>query len=229
MHERRVTDPRSSTSTSTSTSTQARSDLETALESFGRRHRWSGTAALGVLLACSCSAGPRQVTERPSPLAPEASAAAAPSVDGARFARAGPWNDAARGDPQAIARLAELHPAAELVGVIRHDRARRATALAAVAQTEDAAVAAGDLARLARGDVDRRAMLEGLVAIARRPPSQSEPLAPSSMRSCIDTLEALSRDAAVARQDRALAVSALRAFARSGYLDAERITSELDD
>jgi hypothetical protein len=108
------------------------------------------------------------------------------------------------------------------------DASAASGALAALAFASDGELVLAQLGLLARERADRRAAaLEAIVALARAP-ALGERYDPSAVRACSAHLDALSRDAALARPHRALAVSALRAFARHGWVDPSAITTELD-
>jgi hypothetical protein len=165
--------------------------------------------------------GPRP--GEPAPPASPAPQAPPPS------ATAGPWQRAARGDALALGRLAELHGAAELWAVASQPSERAVAALAALVRSPDAERVLGEMAESAqRSTTGREAILGAILQVAARPPRQGEPLDPPSLGRCIAALDVLSRDRAVERRSRALAVSALRAFARAGYVGSGTVTRELD-
>ena len=179
-------------------------------------------AILSLLAGC---AGQGEVRTAPLPTSPSA-ATSAPSA--LHVARTGPWEEAARGDGLAAARLAEIHPAPDLLAVARGDAKRAPAALLAIGEARDAELVLGALAEMARAGERRRAALESIHRAVHRGPRDTEPLDPSSLARCIRALDALSRDTKVARADRALAVSALRRLARAGLVDERRITGALD-
>jgi hypothetical protein len=147
----------------------------------------------------------------------------------AAILRRGPWDAAADGDTLALRRLAELHGALDLLAVVRSSSARAPTALRALAHAEDAELSLAALAKLARQAPPRRSkMLEAILEIVSQRPQPTEALAPEAVSGCVVELDALSRDQQVARADRALAVSALRALAEAGKVDPKRITTALD-
>ena len=178
-----------------------------------------------IAIFMTACAGQGEVRTEPVPTSPSAATSAASAV---HVARAGPWEEAAHGDALAAARLAELHPAPDLLAVARGDAERAPAALLAIGEARDAELVLGSLAEMARTGVRRRAALESIHRAVHRGPRDTEPLDPSSLARCIRALDALSRDAKVARADRAIAVSALRRLARAGLLDEARITTVLD-
>ncbi len=209
--------------------------------SEGWRQYSSGvtTVVLLVLTAAGCR-GCRESGDVPTS-APTSAASSLPagsaslggaSLDGAvldESALGGDWELAATGDALASARLAELHSAPVLWAVAAGNGVRARAALEALAHSVD-----GELVLMAMADAARRsprrreAILAVILALASRAPRSGEPLDPPSLAHCIKQLDALSRDSAMPRRARVLAVSALRAFARGGYLDGGRITAELD-
>jgi hypothetical protein len=108
------------------------------------------------------------------------------------------------------------------------DDRRAETALAALALADDAELVLGELGELARDPRRGDAALATLAQLAARPPRGGEALDADSLARCIAALDAMSRDATVEMPRRVLAVNALRAFSRAGYLAEERITRELD-
>lgn len=144
----------------------------------------------------------------------------------AQVAVEGPWAQARDGDQLASVRLAELHAAGDLLEVVRGDSRRREAALGALAWAEDAELALGALAEEARRARDRARVLETILAVAGRPPSETEPFDPPGIARCIDLLRAMSKSRALPPEHRALASSALAAFARAGYRAHEEVPSE---
>jgi len=189
------------------------------------RRLWPWSALLLALPACDgCEAPARPVATVTSAASV---AEAAPSSAPAPASSQGPWARAAEGDELALARLADLH-SAERLAELAAGGSQAEVALAALVYAADAQLAVDELAALASDEARGERALRVLLAIASRRPAQTEPLDPDSLRRCIDRLDALSRDPAVPRQRRALAVSVLRRYARAGYLDEARITTDLD-
>jgi hypothetical protein len=163
---------------------------------------------------------------RPTP--PPAPSTTEHPLSADELALSGPWQAALAGDGLAYRRLAELHPAVDLLAVARGDRARAPAAFAALDHARDVELVLGTLAEMALSGEHRSAALGVIQAAAARPLRAGEALDPHSLRRCIEALDRLSRDEQAARADRARAVSALRALARAGYLDERRITTALD-
>jgi hypothetical protein len=139
------------------------------------------------------------------------------------------WREARGSDPLEKARLAAAVGAAELLRGIDDGGETAETALAALPFAEDGEIALGRLVELARADpARRRAVLSAILGIAGQPRRQREPLDPEGARHAGEALVALAADAAVPREERAIAVSAARALAERGYLDRARIPSDLD-
>ena len=132
-------------------------------------------------------------------------------------------------DELELHRLADQHPATELMDVVEAGEANADAALAALAHARDGELVLGRLGDLARELPQRRLRaLRTILALASRPPADGERYDPSSLRHCIGVLHGISRDVRIVPATRALAVSALRAFARHGYLQDAAITTELD-
>lgn len=141
----------------------------------------------------------------------------------------GPWSGAAAGDELATLRLAADLPAETLLEVAMSDSEHWRVALSALAQTDDAELAFAELASLAGRDEGRRAAaLETLRVIAMRRPMPHEPWDPPGVAEGAAILDRISRQPAVPRAQRALAISALRGLARSGRYDAAKIERALD-
>ena len=139
------------------------------------------------------------------------------------------WQREEGDGPQSSARLADRIGAVALLASYErglHDE----RALAALPWADDAFVVMGRLAELAtdRRRTDRERLLRTLVRVVSREPQPVEPLAPDSVARAIAVLDAFSRDRSVANAERALAISALRALARVGYLDRASVTTQLD-
>lgn len=183
--------------------------------------RWWHLAAVAVLLIAACDDKPGTKHEEP-----QAETSASAMVPVTPVVSTG--TDLS--DRLALRRLAEQHGATSLYRMVTGGGASARVALAALAEADDAQLIVGDLARRAAegAPAARRATLEVLLRIASRPPLQAEPLAPDSLARCFKQLDALSRDRTAANADRALAVSALRAFSRAGYYDEQRVLKDLD-
>lgn len=159
---------------------------------------------------------------------------ASPSASASQSARAptaplppGPWQEA-EDDELAAQRLGLMHEARVLLRVARDHPSHAAAALRALSHAVDAELALAGLALLARSsDALRTLSLATLVALSRRRPLD-ERLDPDGIAQCMRALDAMSRDRAIDAPSRALAVSALRGFARAGFVDPAAITTELD-
>jgi hypothetical protein len=141
---------------------------------------------------------------------------------------AGPWAEA-ESDELAAVRLATDHDAALLLRVAREHPDQAEAAIRALAHASDGELALLGLAEIARDAPARRSSaLAALLALSRRPAMGVERLDPDGIRGCIALLHSMSRDGSWPAAQRALAVSALRGFARAGWLDPRTITTELD-
>ncbi len=166
----------------------------------------------------------------PSPSPPVASAlpAESPRLRDPR------WRDARDDDPLEKARLAVAVGAAELLAGVSDGGDTAETALAALPFADDAEIALGRLAdrlvppRPGEPDDARRRILVAILAIAGQPRRPREPLDPDGARRCGQALLILAADASRPRVERAIAVSAARALAERGYVDAARIPADLD-
>ncbi len=139
------------------------------------------------------------------------------------------WVEARGEDLLQKGRLAIAVGTAELLAGLADGGETAETALLAIPFAEDAEIALGPLAEIARGDAGRRRrVLAAILAVAGQPPQQREPLDPEGARRCGEVMLALARDVSVPRDERALAVSAARALAERGYVKNERIPTDLD-
>jgi hypothetical protein len=105
-----------------------------------------------------------------------------------------------------------------------------AVALSALPYADDADIALGRLAEIARepDPSRRRPILEVILAIAGRPRTPHELLDPEGMRRCAEAMIVLATRRDLPREDRALAVSTARALAEKGYVNPARIPGDLD-
>jgi hypothetical protein len=134
-----------------------------------------------------------------------------------------------KGDELARLRLATDLSAEDLFEVARSDAESWKVALSALAETSDAELVFAELADLAQRDAVRRELiLEALRAIATRRPTPTEPWNPPGIAEGAAILDRMSRDSALSRPERALAISALRGLARSGRLSPATISTSLD-
>jgi hypothetical protein len=119
--------------------------------------------------------------------------------------------------------------AAELVAAVEAGGPMGETALAALPFADDADVALGRLGDLAKADpARRRAVLAAMLGVAGRPREPRELLDPEGVRRAAEAVLGLAGDRTLPREDRALAISAARALAEKGYVDARRIPGDLD-
>ena len=187
-----------------------------------------------LLVACSPAIRETPPTVAAQPVAPR-------SIPAPRPPRLNPrltdprWllaSSSAGDDPLEKARLAVSVGAAELLDGIADGGDTAATALAALPYADDADIALGRLAELARGDAaSRRRVLLAILAIAGQPRRAREPLDPEGVSRCGELLLEMAADPALARDERSLAISAARALADKGALDparAKKIPSDLD-
>jgi hypothetical protein len=188
-------------------------------------------------LLAACGASPPAPAATPAPTPAPVAAAVPSSTATAAAPRRNPrltdprWLLAAGEDPLEKARLATSVGAAELLDGVADGGETAAVALGALPYADDADVALGRLAELARADAGaRRRVLVAILGIAGRPRRAQEPLDPEGARRCADVLVALAADRTLPREDRALSASAARALAEKGILDPARakIPSDLD-
>lgn len=104
------------------------------------------------------------------------------------------------------------------------------TALRALPYADDAELALGTLGELALSakDEDLSLILEAVLSIAGKPAHAREAWDPEGTRACAQIMFQLSKRLELARPQRTLAISAARAFAEKGLLDASSIPSDLD-
>jgi hypothetical protein len=134
------------------------------------------------------------------------------------------------GDPLERARLAEAEGAAGLVEALDDGGAITTIALAALPHTDDAEVALGRLAEivLTADPTLRGAVIEAILAITGQPRRSRELLDPEGARKAGEAVLTLAKREDVPREQRALAISAARALAEKGYVEAARIPTDLD-
>jgi hypothetical protein len=128
-------------------------------------------------------------------------------------------------------RLAEAVGAEELVDALDDGGDVAKTALASLPFAPDADLALAPLAlraSTAKDAAERRMLLETLVAVAGRPRDQRDPPDPEGARAAAATLVEIARRSSLDREDRALAVSAARALAEKGWIEAARVPADLD-
>ena len=140
------------------------------------------------------------------------------------------WLRARDADPAERMRLAIAVGASGLLDGVEDGGEIAATALGALPYADDAELALGRLGELARADGGglRRALLGAILGIAGQPRRQREALDPEGVKRCAEALLVIAVQASLPRAERALAVSAARALAEKGYLDATRIPGDLD-
>ncbi len=156
--------------------------------------------------------------------------AAAGAARGAEVPTDPTWQRARGEDDLDRARLAEAEGAAALWDVAVGGGEAEAVALSALPFAEDAeSVLEALVTRAATGDAaGRRARLVAALAVAARPATSRDPLDPAALRSSAALLVAIASRADVPVDERAIAVSAARALAGKGYLDAARVPVDLD-
>lgn len=195
-------------------------------------------AALWVLSGCSTGGRPGEAALANSSAGAAADAgtgadagagARAPRPESPR--RSDPlWLRAKDEDPLERARLAEAVGAAGLLDGLEDGGDIAETALSALPYADDADLALrrlGELA-LAAGPAEVDALLDTILAIAGKPPRSREALDPEGARACGAALITLAGKQTLSRESRARAVSAARALAEKGYVDASRIPGDLD-
>jgi hypothetical protein len=196
------------------------------------------SVALWLLSGCSTGGRPGEAALANSSAA--AAAGADASTGSGATARAARPESPRRSDPLWLrakdedllerARLAEAVGAAGLLEGLEDGGDIAETALAALPYADDADLALrrlGELA-LAAGPAEVDAILDAILAIAGKPPRPREPLDPEGARACGAALITLAGKQALSRESRARAVSAARALAEKGYVDASRIPGDLD-
>ena len=195
--------------------------------------RWCAALILS-LLGCSfrqreTPAPPSSTNAGASPEAAVASAALAPPRSSPR--RSDPrWRRAQGDDPAELQRLASEVGAAELVDGVNDGGDIAAVALGALPYADDADVALAPLAELASVPTSsaRQAILTAILAVAGRPRRARDLLDPEGVRRAGEVLLSLAARQDIPRAERAIAISAARALAEKGYVDARRIPDDLD-
>ncbi|MFO0762055.1 MAG: thiamine biosynthesis protein [Byssovorax sp.] len=184
-----------------------------------------------ALIGCSSNhLGPDPV---PPPPLPSASASAAPS---AALPRPSPrdtdprWLRAREADPAEKARLADAEGATGLLEGVEDGGDNALTALSALPFAGDGELALRRLGELGLrpGALPRRAVLSAILGVSGQPRRQREALDPEGAIACGKAVIALAQRADLPREERALAVSAARALAELGYVDAAAIPGDLD-
>jgi hypothetical protein len=186
-------------------------------------------AAVALVALAACSARPEPSSGGPA----HAGAASATALARPPSARASDprWIRAGGDEPIERIRLAEAVGAEELVDALDDGGAIEKTALSAIPFARDADLALAPLAARAAAAAaapERTALLESLLAVAGRPRDQRDPIDPEGVRAAAATLVAIAGRASLPRDDRALAVSAARALADKGWIEAARIPTDLD-
>ncbi len=140
------------------------------------------------------------------------------------------WQRARDADPAERERLALAVGATGLLDGVEDGGVNAGTALLALPFAEDAELSLGRLGELAAsaGAADRRGLLQAILAVAGTPRRQREALDPEGVKRCGEALIALAARGDLPRGERALAVSAARALAEKGYVDASKIPGDLD-
>lgn len=138
---------------------------------------------------------------------------------------------AARGeDDLERQRLAEAVGATGLLLGLEEGGEPARTALLSLPYTDDADHALarlGELSLIENGS-GLSLLLESVLAIAKRPQDAREPWDPEGTRACAQAMLTLAKRSSLPQPDRALAISAARAFAEKGLLDTADVPSDLD-
>jgi hypothetical protein len=141
------------------------------------------------------------------------------------------WRQALAGDPLDLAALADREGALNLMTGVDQGGEIGLAALHAVPFADDAELAMrrlGEIALQTEGDTQRD-VLDAIVRIAARPASTRDALDAPGVRACADALLVIAGKRGSARRDnRALAVSALRSLAERLGADAGAIPTDLD-
>lgn len=196
--------------------------------------------AAALLLAAACSPRRRETAAPPSATASASAAAtsAAPASSDAAAREASArarsidprWIAARDEDPAERMRLAAVEGAAGLLEGVDDGGDVAATALLALPEAEDAEAALGPLAAraLLAPPAQVGPLLAAILGIAGQPRRSREAIDPEGARACGEALITLAARPDLARADRARAVSAARALAEKGSVDARRIPGDLD-
>jgi hypothetical protein len=188
---------------------------------------------IGVALA-GCGAGAIEPGKGgpPSPVPTATASASASSRAPLPSPRDGDplWLRARGADAAERARLAVAVGATGLLEGLEDGGQNARTALLALPFADDAEIALGRLGELALRDgaIPREALLEAILAVAGQPRRQREALDPDGVRACGEALLKLAGQSSLPRAERALAVSAARALAEKGYVQASAIPGDLD-
>jgi hypothetical protein len=194
------------------------------------------TIAAALLLAAACTPSRRETAASPSATVSAASVSAVVASAQTQAQAPSPrasdprWIAARDEDPAELMRLAAAEGAAGLLAGFEDGGETAATALRALGYADDAEAALGRLgqAALVAPPAQLGAVLGAILAIAGQPRRSREALDPEGARACGEALISLSTRADVARDERAVAVSAARALAEKGYADPRRIPGDLD-
>lgn len=184
-----------------------------------------------ILALLGCSTSPRETPSSPSsPVAPSALAVAPPQPS-ARSPRESDlrWRRARDEDPAERQRLALAVGAEGLLEGLDDGDETAAVALSALPYADDADIALGRLADIALGpSALRRPVLEAVLLIAGRPRRSRELVDPEGVHRAASAMLTLAARSDLPREERALAISAARALAEKGYVDAKQIPVDLD-
>jgi hypothetical protein len=184
-----------------------------------------------LLALLGCSTSPRETPSSPSSPVASSALALAPPPPSARSSRESDprWRRARDEDPAERQRLALAVGAEGLLEGFDEGGEIAAVALSALPYADDADIALGRLADSALGpSALRRPILEAVLVIAGRPRRSRELFDPEGMRRAAEAMLTLAARADLPREERALAISAARALAEKGYVDAKRIPGDLD-
>ena len=140
------------------------------------------------------------------------------------------WHQALAGDPLDLRALAQLEGASGLLEGVEDGGDLFLVACQALPFADDADLALGRLGEIAL--LDDVALSETAVAtihrIAAARPSRGEALEPDGVSAAAQSVLLRAKDTSLARDRRARAVSAARAFAERGVLDPSTIPADLD-
>lgn len=205
--------------------------------------RWTRVPAAAALaaLAGACSPSPPAPSPSAQPSGDVVAAATASQEAGPRPLRGEApggsprradlrWQRALAGDPLDLQALAEAEGATGLLEGLEDGGDLFRTACEALPLAPDAEVALGRLGEVAL--LPDGALSDAAVAaihrIAAGPPSRGEPLDPDGVARAAAAVLALASRETLPRERRARAISAARAFAARGALDAGKIPADLD-
>lgn len=194
--------------------------------------RARGGVAVGLALVAGLGACAPAPVARPSVAPAQVAPSSAPAAVAppATVPEDPNWQRARGDDVLERARLAEAEGAARLFEVSLGGGEAEAVALGALPFADDAdSVLAALVRRAATGDeAARRARLAVVLEVAGRPATARDPLDAEGARAAAAMLVELAARADLDPEERALALSAARALADKGFLEAARLPSVPD-